>query len=405
MAMRILIISSNYFPEPMGIGPYTTDLAHMLISDGHDVSVITSFPYYPWWKTPSHLESFAEVHSIINEVRVYRTPLKFGASSKTLGRIFFELRMWLGLRRVHRRIKDNKFDKVISVIPSLGAGLVARKVAKKSKALHYLIIQDITANGALESGMSFGSLLQRLIFPLERLIVRSAKSIAVISQSMIAPVKVMAGDSTDVTVLPNYEIESLKPIEKLTRVDFDLPLDKFIVMHAGSIAKKQDLLNLVKTALLLDSTNVHFYLFGHGNAEEEIFAASQDVTNFFIRPPVSPEQFSSLLSCADLLIVNERPTQMSMSLPSKLISYFGSGVPVIGAVPRFGATYKAIEGLAFWVEAGEPILLASTIQEIIVSADARKFYANAASEYFEAHLQNEQGRKRYLSWLMDSRTS
>jgi colanic acid biosynthesis glycosyl transferase WcaI len=403
--VRILIISSNYYPEPMGIGPYTTDLAQMLIGNGDDVTVITSHPYYPWWHTPNDLLEFAVPHSTIDGVRVYRTPVKFWFTSTTLGRILFEVLMWLGLRKVYTGINNNDFEKIISVIPSLGAGLVARKAAKECKALHYLIIQDITANGASESGMSFGTILQRLIFPIERLIVTSAKSIAVISQSMITPVVAMSRNLSDVTVLPNYQIEIPKPSRKFTRGDFNLPLDKFVIIHAGSIAKKQDLHNLVKTARLLTSTDVVFYLFGHGNAEEEILNASEDLCNFFIRPPVSRERFSSLLSCADLLIVNERPTQMSMSLPSKLISYFSSGVPVIGSVPKLGATQKAIEGLAFWVEAGEPQLLANRIREIVLSESEREFYSNRALLYFQRNLQNDQGRKRYLAWLMDSRIS
>jgi glycosyltransferase involved in cell wall biosynthesis len=389
----------------MGIGPYTTDLAQLLNGAGNEVTVITSDPYYPWWNTPRDLLEFAVPNSTINGVHVCRTPLKFWFTSSTLGRIIFELQMWFGLRKAYLGFINNDFDKVISVIPSLGAGLVAQKAAKACNAPHYLIIQDLTANGVSESGMSFGALLQRVIHPLERLIISSAKSIAVVSQSMVTPVLAMTENSTQVTILPNYEIETLETSEEITRTEFGLPADKFVIIHAGSIAQKQGLLNLVETAQLLSSTDVVFYLFGHGNAEEEIMRASKDLGNFFIRPPVSREHFSSLLACADLLIVNERPTQISMSLPSKLISYFSSGVPVVGAVPRHGATYMAIEGLAFWVEAGEPQLLASKIQEIIASENERIYYASKALEFFQKNLQNEEGRKRYLSWLMDSHIS
>lgn len=396
-----MIISSNYSPEPVGIGLYTTDLAYILNRDGIDVTILTTFPYYPWWKTPQHLEKNLVERSIQDNVEVYRTRLKFSSSSSTFSRVIFELRMWIGMRRVYRRIENKKFDKVISIIPSLGAGLVARKVAIAGKLKHCLIIQDITSKGVSESSMSFGSLLQYIILPVERLIVRSANSVAVISQNMLETIRTMSRKTNSVVFLPNYEIEA-PDLLKLTRSDFNLPLNKFIVMHAGSIAQKQGLENLVKVAGLTQSTNIHFYLFGHGNAEGEILKASQNLTNFFVKPPVPRDQFLSLLRCADLLIVNERSTQISMALPSKLISYFSSGIPVVAAVPKSGATSKSIEGLTFWVEADEPELLAAAIQEISCSPESRQYYADAATQYFNENLRSEKGRERLLAWIKNS---
>ena len=400
--MRVLIISSNYSPEPLGIGLYTSDLAHILNRDGIDVTVLTTFPYYPWWETPPDLEKYAVEHSVQDNINVYRTRLKFSSSSKTVGRIIFEIRMWLGMRKVYRRIYNKNFDKVISVIPSLGAGLTARKVVKSNRINHYLIIQDITSNGIAESGMSLGYFLRYIVFPIENLIIRSASLVAVISQSMIQPVRAMSKHSTSIDLLPNYEIEAPEALISLTRVDFNLPLDKFVVLHAGSIAQKQGLENLVETARLMKSTDIVFYLFGHGNASEEISGLSKDLSNFSIRPSVPREEFLSLLRCADLLIVNERSTQISMALPSKLISYFSSGVPVVAAVPKSGATYKAIEGLAFWVEADEPKLLAAAIQKIALSPESRQSNAEAALKYFNQNLRSEKGRERMLAWIKGS---
>jgi colanic acid biosynthesis glycosyl transferase WcaI len=400
--MRILIISSNYFPEPVGIGLYTTDLAHLLNRDGVEVTVLTTFPYYPWWKTPEHLENYAVEHAKINNINVYRSQLKFSASYNSFSRIIFELRMWRGMKKVYRRIENKNFDKVIAVIPSLGAGFIARQVVSSLKVPHYLIIQDITSNGVSESGMSLGSLLRQIILPIERIVIRSANFIAVISSSMIEPVRVMSRQSSSISLLPNYEIEAPEGLNSLTRADFKLPLDKFVVLHAGSIAQKQGLENLVKTARLLQGTDVVFFLFGHGNAEKAISLASQDLTNFSIRPPVPREQFLSLLRCANLLIVNERSTQVSMALPSKLISYFSSGVPVIAAVPNSGATHRAIEGLAFWVDSDEPELLAAAIKKIILSKESRRDFSDAALQFFNQHLRSEKGRERMLAWINSS---
>ena len=44
-----LIVGINYFPEPTGNAPYTTDLAEHL-SARNNVRVITGIPHYPWWE-------------------------------------------------------------------------------------------------------------------------------------------------------------------------------------------------------------------------------------------------------------------------------------------------------------------------------------------------------------------
>jgi len=49
---KILLVTTNFWPEPTGISVYTTDLAESLKAAGHSVSVLTSLPHYPWWKIP-----------------------------------------------------------------------------------------------------------------------------------------------------------------------------------------------------------------------------------------------------------------------------------------------------------------------------------------------------------------
>lgn len=399
--MNILVVSSNYFPEPLGIGLYAHDLALTLKREGHHVSVLTTVPYYPWWETPLEFESYGVEHSVLDGIEVFRTKLRIEKSNSPLTRMQFELRMWMGLRKVFKKIPIQKFDKIISIIPSLGAGLVAAQVSRETGSPHFLIVQDISTVGVSESGTPFGFLLKYIILPFERSIVRSAYSIAVISKSMIKPLAKIAGKSIQIVHLPNYETSLDEDTSKLSRQNFDIPLKQFVVIHAGSIARKQNLENLVSAARLLEGKNIGFYLYGYGNAQAEISNASQDLSNFSIRPSVPRESFKSLLKCANLLIVNERPSQISMALPSKLISYFSSNVPVIAAVPREGATFEEVKGLAVWVDAGQPDELAKMITEIAESPIEAQLLAKEARRYYEKKLTSHAGRRRYLDWIFE----
>ena len=59
MAKNITVIGINYYPEDSAIGLYTTQKAEALASKGHNVTVITGFPYYPAWKIKDEYKLYA----------------------------------------------------------------------------------------------------------------------------------------------------------------------------------------------------------------------------------------------------------------------------------------------------------------------------------------------------------
>ena len=105
------------------------------------------------------------------------------------------------------------------------------------------------------------------------------------------------------------------------------------------------------------------------------------------------------MSAADLLLVNERITQMDMSLPSKLTSYLSSGKPVLASVPPRGATWKFLEGIAELVEAGNPMALAMKIEELSKGPMRLKELSDLGHKFAKENLDAEIGRQKYLHWV------
>lgn len=54
--------------------------------------------------------------------------------------------------------------------------------------------------------------------------------------------------------------------------------------------------------------------------------------------PLSDTLYAKALRAADVLLVNDLPGSGQMAVPSKLTSYFGTGVPVVTAVEAGGTT-------------------------------------------------------------------
>jgi len=54
---RVLLISHNFSPELVGMGKYNGEMINWLVEQGYDCTVITTFPYYPFWKVVITVQS------------------------------------------------------------------------------------------------------------------------------------------------------------------------------------------------------------------------------------------------------------------------------------------------------------------------------------------------------------
>src|ERR1700759_4856220 len=137
-----------------------------------------------------------------------------------------------------------------------------------------------------------------------------------------------------------------------------------IVLHSGNMGAKQGLENVVAAARLADEQgiDIRFVLMGDGNQRRLVQEEAKDVLRIEFKDPLDAEDYSQVLACADVLLVNERPSVGEMSVPSKLTSYFSAGRPVLAATDANGVTAREIRdaGAGVVVPAGDPAALLHT---------------------------------------------
>ena len=398
---RVLLVITNYWPEPTGIAVYTTDLAVALKNNKHQVTVLTSLPHYPWWKVPTEFAHLGEGVTSHNGVEVIRAKHLVPPKMNALLRMRFEFSLWWNLKRVSKRFKNNEFDVVIACMPTVAAGVIGNKIAKRLSVPFGLIVQDLSGAGAKQSGLRGGALISRIAHLVEGSALHGADSLVVVSPAMRDVVIGLGVEPKKVSKILNYSARSIDPLDKVNaRKKFGWAEGEFVVIHTGNMGAKQDLENVVKAADELGQNSViKIYLVGHGNQENTLKQLCTGKENIAAMAAVSDEDYSALLSAADLLLVNERSTQMEMSLPSKLTSYLYSERPVIAAVPRGGATWKFLEGVAELVDAGDPKKLATKIEELSKNQSRLDQLAKLGSEFAVKHLDPEIGRAKYLNWV------
>src|SRR5438270_7546821 len=70
--MNILVLSINYSPEPTGFAPHVAAASKYFVRQGHKVTVITGFPFAPYWKRwPDYRNKFI-ARETIDGVKVVR---------------------------------------------------------------------------------------------------------------------------------------------------------------------------------------------------------------------------------------------------------------------------------------------------------------------------------------------
>lgn len=398
---HVLLVTTNYWPEPTGIAVYTTDLAESLTAQGDQVTVLTSLPHYPWWRVPSEFAHLGEGTGSHNGVSIIRAKHLVPTKMNALMRMRFETSLWWNLRRVSKSMVGNDFDVVIACIPTVAAGIIGKIVTNKLGIPFGLIVQDLSGAGAKQSGLRGGAVISKIAHFVEGRALHGADRLVVVSPAMRDVVVGLGVPESRITQITNYSAREISNFDKASaRSRFGWAPDDFVVIHTGNMGAKQDLENVVRAADALNGfSKIKIYLVGHGNQESNLKALCVGKSNIAVLPAVSDDDYSALLSAADLLLVNERRTQMEMSLPSKLTSYLYSERPVIAAVPRGGATWKFLDGVAKLVEAADSVALARAIEELSKQPEKLADLARRGRVFADANLDPEVGRKKYLDWV------
>ena len=395
---KVLIITSNFFPEETGISVYSTDLVLKVLSSKYDVCTVTTLPHYPWWEIPDRFKQIPLGKSKVNNFELLRLKHHIPKKGNAIGRALMEFTFWIGGMRISRLLEKEKFELVIAIMPLVSAGLIARRISRKLKINGLVIFQDVTSQGALQSGLPGSRTLYGLAKFLESRASKWSSKIVVVSEAMIPPVTKLTGGRIPVEVIHNYSlISSESIIQEDARKHLGIIGNQFLVLHSGNMGYKQDLINVVEAAKLLrENKEIKFLLVGHGNQEDKLKAEIQNLENIEIRPLVDVKDFPFLLSSADVLLLNESPKLREMSLPSKLTSYLSSGRPVLAAVSSSSATSNFLSDSAYIIKPGNPNALVEAILCLKGNPALQKQLAQRGSEFSQTHLSPQAGRSKLL---------
>ncbi len=247
-----------------------------------------------------------------------------------------------------------------------------------------LWVQDLYTLGLQELGAGRAGLAERFVAAIERWCLRAADAVVVIHERFRDTVVNELGvDRSAVTVVRNWShVDDNESVDRDTvRAKLGWAPSDFVVLHAGNMGVKQGLENVVQAARLAESSGsaVRFVLLGDGNQRERLAELSAGVATLTMVESLPDREFQEAIGSANALLVNERSGVAGMAVPSKLTSYFSTGLPVIAATDPGSVTESEVllAGAGPVVPAGDPQALLDAA--LALAGDTQRARAMGAS--------------------------
>ncbi|MDM7889934.1 glycosyltransferase family 4 protein [Curtobacterium sp. RHCJP20] len=331
--IRVTVVTQYYPPEMQGWIP--ASVARGLAERGHDVTVVTAFPNYPFGKVfPGWKQRLGHVEQD-GDVTVHRVPIVPDHSDRAVRRIVNCLSFAASSITATRAARRADVVYVHSAQPTAAIGpMLWRRLFGTPYVLHVQDVwpESVTGSGIVQSAGTARVMRTVLLAWLRRLH-RSAAHVIAIAPGA-ARLLVDRGSRPDRTsTIVNWAMHLPDPAARAARSDDGTTT----IVYAGNLGPNQGLDAVVHAAArCADLPGLHFRFVGDGLAADRLRALASDLgaPNISFEPPVGRDQMPAVHSGADFEIVALADAPMSpITIPSKLQDAMANGVPVIAALP------------------------------------------------------------------------
>ena len=151
--MKLLVITMLYEPDCVGIAAIATDMCHALAERGHDITVYTTYPYYPEWTLKSDVNPWRIQQEALSNVRgaapwVVHSPPSSAAAPATAARNV------VSDQSAAQLFDRERYDAVMVFCPLLGSVAFAAFRKLFHRELLWVNVQDIPAEAGLATGIN-----------------------------------------------------------------------------------------------------------------------------------------------------------------------------------------------------------------------------------------------------------
>jgi colanic acid biosynthesis glycosyl transferase WcaI len=400
--MRVQFLCTNYTPEKNGMAPFATGLCERFAKQGHEVTAIVAFPYYPAWRVWDGYRGRLTQTEHINNVRVRRTwhfvPKRpSGLLQRLAHDLTFTLSVFLS------GLFSGGFDVICCVCPPPTVAITAYLLAKVHRKPYVIILTDLASDAAMATGILKDGLAVRMARAVEGFGYRQADRVVCICDGFVEKLTERGIAPDRLKLIPLWgDTEKVYPIAAATkfRQANEITGNQFLIMHTGNMGKKQDLMNVVRAAeLSKDREDVVWLLVGQGEergALEEAIRQRQ-LRNIRLLPLQPEDSLAEMYSAADLLLLHQKAAVVESVIPSKLLTYMAAGRPVLAAVSNKSETARYVERAKCGriIHSEDPMALVEAALSLRADAALREKLGSNGRAYVLEHFTKDKILREY----------
>ncbi len=383
--MRIAILTQHYPPEPI---PKPHEMARGLTERGHEVLVITAFPYYPGGKLYPGTRLQLRQWDARDGIRILRLPL-YPDHSRSPVRRTVNYGSFAVSAAMLGTLLSGPVDAMWVEQPPLTIGLAAWILGRVRRAPFLYSVNDLWPESVEATGMVRSRTVLRWMSRLERFVYRRAAAIVVISPGVKENLVSKDVPPEKVHVIPHWADESLyRPVARDPFLARELGMaGRFNVVFAGQLGLAQGLdVVLGAAAEMADLPELQFVLVGDGTDAARLrrTASERGLRNVRFLGWQPAEQMPSIFAVSDVLLVHllDEPL-FRITIPSKTTAYMACARPVLMAIAGDAADLIERTDAGITCQPGDGKALAEAVRRLYtMSPEARERMGRAGREAF-----------------------
>jgi colanic acid biosynthesis glycosyl transferase WcaI len=390
--MAHILFISPYYPPENGAAPTCVgETATRLVKQGHQVTVLTTFPNYPTGIVWSEYRGRLFQEETRDGVQVVRVWSWVSPDKSFLYRIRWYLSFAFLAPLLGRKAVGHP-DLIIVQSPPLFDAIAVRLLAWWKRCPFIFMVSDLWPEQAIQLGVLRNRLLIWLSEWLEWSTYRRAALVWVVTEWIRNKLIQRGLESEHILLLTNGVDTTMFRPQPQAQARAALGWnDRFTVLYVGTLGVTHGLMTIIEAAEhLREHDDIHFVLVGEGADKAILVAEAQKrgLTNITFMDVVPHSFVPTLLAAGDVCLAHVRKAQVTEGiLPIKMYEAMACARPIVLAVDGEARRIAEQEaGAAIYVEPENALALATAVLHLREHPELAAALGARGRSYVKAHF-------------------